>query len=104
MPRTARKQSETDIYNVMLRGNDCHTIFFDEEDCKKYLQCLEECKKVSEFKIYAQCLMGNYLHLLIKAEKEPLELIFKRIGVRYVAWYNWKYKRSGHHSLEIQQA
>lgn len=40
--------------------------------------------------------MGNHIHLLLKEGKEPLELIFKRIGARFVFWYNWKYKRSGH--------
>ena len=40
--------------------------------------------------------MGNHIHLLIKPEKESLELIFKRIGSRYVYWYNWKYHRTGH--------
>ena len=40
--------------------------------------------------------MGNHIHLLLREEKEPLEQIFKRIGARYVYWYNWKYKRSGH--------
>ena len=32
----------------------------------------------------------------IKEGKEPLEKLMKRIGVSYVYWYNWKYKRSGH--------
>lgn len=40
--------------------------------------------------------MGNHLHLLLQEGKESLEQIFKRIGVRYVYWYNWKYKRTGH--------
>jgi hypothetical protein len=40
--------------------------------------------------------MGNHLHLLIQEKQEPLGQIFKRIGVRYVYWYNWKYKRTGH--------
>ena len=40
--------------------------------------------------------MGNHIHLLIKPEKEPLEQVFKRIGGRYVYWYNVKYQRVGH--------
>ena len=40
--------------------------------------------------------MENHLHLIIKVGKEPLEIIFKRICVRYVYWYNVKYRRVGH--------
>ena len=40
--------------------------------------------------------MGNHVHILIKEGKEPLESIFKRIGNRYVYWYNTKYQRIGH--------
>ena len=34
--------------------------------------------------------------MLIKPEKEPLEQIFKRIGGRFIYWYNSKYQRTGH--------
>lgn len=40
--------------------------------------------------------MGNHVHLLIKPTEEDLALIFKRIGGRYVYWYNAKYQRVGH--------
>jgi hypothetical protein len=40
--------------------------------------------------------MGNHVHLLIRICGEPLETVFKRIGGKYVYWYNVKYKRVGH--------
>lgn len=96
MPRQARKKSESGIYHVMLRGINKQQIFEDEEDCEKFLWVLKDTKAVSEYKLFAYCFMGNHIHLLIKPEKEELEQIFKRIGSRYVYWYNWKYKRAGH--------
>ena len=96
MPRQARKKSESGIYHVMLRGINQQQIFEDEEDYEKFLQILRECKAVSGFKLFAYCLMGNHIHLLIKPEQEPLEQVFKRIGGRYVYWYNIKYQRVGH--------
>lgn len=96
MPRNARKQSESGIFHIMLRGIDRQVIFQDDEDCEKYLQSLSDCQKVSGFTLYAYCLMGNHVHLLIQEGQEPLSQIFKRLGVRYVYWYNWKYKRTGH--------
>jgi len=96
MPRKARKKSSTGIYHVMLRGINRQLIFEDDEDNEKFLQTISDCKALSEFELYGYCLMGNHVHLLIKEGKESLDLIFKRIGARYVFWYNWKYKRSGH--------
>ena len=40
--------------------------------------------------------MGNHLHLLTEECDEQLSLLMKRIGSRYVFWFNWKYGRSGH--------
>ena len=69
MPRQARKKSESGIYHVMLRGINQQQIFEDSEDCDKFIQILQECKAVSGFKLFAYCLMGNHIHLLIKPEK-----------------------------------
>jgi REP element-mobilizing transposase RayT len=96
MPRTARRKSSTGIYHIILRGINRQRIFEDDEDNEKYLQTLAECKKISLFQLYGYCLMGNHVHLLIKEGKEGIEQIFRRVGARYVYWYNWKYKRSGH--------
>jgi putative transposase len=96
MPRRARKLSLTGIYHVMLRGINQQKIMEDKEDKEKLLTILKECKLISGYKLYAYCLMGNHLHLIIKVEEEPLDKIFKRICGRYVYWYNAKYRRVGH--------
>ena len=96
MPRVARKQSESGIYHVMLRGINRQQIFEDSEDYNKFLQILKECKAISEFDLFAYCLMGNHIHLMIKPNEESLEQIFKRIAGRFVYWYNLKYQRCGH--------
>ena len=81
---------------VMLRGINKQTIFEDDEDYEKFEQVLKDCKQISGYQLFAYCLMGNHLHLLLKEEKEDLDVIFKRIGSRYVYWYNNKYQRTGH--------
>lgn len=96
MPRKPRRQSVSGIYHIILRGINKQSIFSDEEDNQKFLQVLSECKQISGFKLYAYCLMGNHVHLLMKEEQEPIRLIFKRIGTRYVFWFNSKYNRVGH--------
>ncbi|MBE6931933.1 MAG: transposase [Ruminococcaceae bacterium] len=96
MPRKARVKSESGIYHVMLRGINQQQIFEDSEDYDKFLQTLKECKEICGYKLYAYCLMGNHIHLLMREGHEPLEQVFKRICGRFVYWYNTKYQRAGH--------
>ena len=96
MPRTARKKGESGIYHVVLRGINQQLIFEDDEDNEMFLDVIEACKRVSGFELYAYCLMSNHVHLLIRILAEDLDQIFKRIGARYVFWFNWKYRRVGH--------
>jgi len=96
MPRSVRVKGDSGIYHVVLRGINQQTIFEDDEDNEKFLGVLTACKKASGFELYAYCLMGNHVHLLIRTISEGLDTIFKRIGAKYVFWYNWKYQRVGH--------
>ena len=80
----------------MLRGINRQQIFENAEDKGKFLNIVRDCKAKSQFKLYAYCLMGNHVHLLLQVEGEPLEQVIKRIGSKYVYWYNTKYQRIGH--------
>ena len=80
----------------MIRGINQQQIFEDDEDYEELIKILEICKEAGGFELFAYCLMGNHIHLLMKTHTEDLGHIFKRIGARYVYWYNWKYRRIGH--------
>ncbi len=80
----------------MLRGADRRIMFSDTEDCERFLDTMRRVKSDSDFKLFSYCLMGNHVHLLIKEETIPLEVVFKRIGSSYVYYYNWKYQLHGH--------
>jgi putative transposase len=96
MPRVARIKSKSKIYHIMIRGINQQNIFTDDEDDEKFLAIFDTyCKKMA-CEIYAYCLMGNHIHLLIREGKETLSNTMKRIGVSYVYWYNWQYSRKGH--------
>lgn len=95
MPRVARKKSKTGIYHIIHRGNNRQMIFKDDEDRSKFLYKLIDYKEICEYEIYAYCLMGNHMHLVLKEGLEPLEQIMRRIGASYVHWYNSKYERIG---------
>ncbi|SFD86608.1 REP element-mobilizing transposase RayT [Lentibacillus persicus] len=95
MPRGPRLKSPSGVYHVMMRGVNKQAIFEDDSDRYKLLETLKRYKPVSEFKLYAYCLMNNHIHLLIREEKEPLAKAIQRISSSYVHWYNAKYDRVG---------
>ena len=96
MARAARKKSDVGIYHVMLRGADQRVLFIDDEDCNRFLETLRRVKEGADFRLYACCLMGNHVHILMREGKVPLEQVFKRIGISYLYYYNWKYQLHGH--------
>ena len=96
VPRVARTKSNLNMYHVMLRGINRQDIFEDDEDRRYFMESVRICKEIAQFRLHAFCLMANHVHFLIEAAGEPLEIIFKRIGSRYVGWYNRKYQRVGH--------
>lgn len=95
MPRTAREKSKTGIYHIMLRGIDRRYIFLDDSDREKFLYYLFRAKEISEFELYAYCLMGNHVHLLMRENGELGDNV-KRIAVGYVQWFNNRHGRTGH--------
>ena len=96
MPRMSRQKSKTGIYHIILRGINKQVIFADNEDRQRFIDILKKYKEISQYEIYAYCIMSNHVHLLIKEGSEPLFKTMKRIGVSYVYWYNRKHERSGH--------
>lgn len=96
MSRKPRKRSKSGVYHIIMRGINRQSIFEDSEDCTKFIQTLQRYKEVSEFELYAYCLMSNHLHMLLKEGKDEVGQIMRRICGSYVLWYNQKYDRVGH--------
>ncbi|MGI5879834.1 MAG: transposase [Syntrophomonadaceae bacterium] len=96
MPRTARKKSETGIYNIIIRGINRQNIFEDDEDRIRFLETLDRYKEETGCELYAYCLMSNHVHLLVKENDDGLSSFMKRVNGSYAYWYNWKYDHVGH--------
>jgi len=94
--RYPREYSETGIYHVMLRGNERKDIFIDHFDKEKFLFKLFDVKKNNAFTLYAYCIMGNHVHLIIKEENGKISSIMKKIAIRYAQYFNNRYNRVGH--------
>ena len=65
MPRTARKQAESNIYHIMQRGLDQQQLFYDDEDRLAFLERLARVKRDGGFELLCYCLMSNHVHLLV---------------------------------------
>lgn len=96
MARTARDISESGIYHIMLRGINRQIIFEDDRDIERLIDTVKRYKSVSNYKLYAYCIMNNHTHFLIKETEEPISVSIKRISSSYVFWYNKRYERCGH--------
>ena len=96
MPRRARRVGGSGIHHVMLRGVNRDPIFLDDEDRVRFLVALDTARELSGCRVLAYCLMDNHVHLVLRTGAEPLGVVVKRVGVRYVSWFNRKYERVGH--------
>lgn len=96
MARQARLASESGIHHVMVRGINRQSIFFDDEDRERFLQCMAAVRAASGCSILAYCLMSNHVHLVLRVGREDVGQTMKRLGVRYVSWFNRKHGRVGH--------
>jgi REP element-mobilizing transposase RayT len=80
----------------MLCGIDQTQLFFDDRDRVEFLERLERLKVECGFGVFAYCLMGNHVHLLIAEEKGELSQIIKRLALSYTHYFNARYDRSGY--------
>ena len=96
MSRKPRELSENGIYHLIARGNDKAMIFIEESDCMYFLKCLQEIAMHEDVNVHCYCLMGNHFHLLVKMNNQDSPARFmKRIGIKYVYYFNHKYNRIG---------
>ena len=96
MARKNRKWFPGAIYHIMARGTYRQNIFKDDEDFKVFLLLMQDAKTKYGFKLHAYCLMTNHYHLLLETEQTEIWKIMKRINQIYAAYYNEKYRLTGH--------
>lgn len=95
MPRKPRKFGKSKTYHIILKGIDNQEIFYDNQDRQVFLKHLLTTKKEYIYNLYAYCLMDNHVHMVIKSENEILSKAMQSLMVRYVQYFNKKYKRIG---------
>ena len=95
MTRIPRIYANSKTYHIIFKGIDNQNIFYDDQDRKIFLKYLSITKKEFAYNIYSYCLMDNHVHMVIKSEKEFLSKAMQSLMIRYVHYFNKKYKRIG---------
>jgi len=96
MPRSARQESSTGLYHIVMRGNNRDWIFKNPKDKRALLDMLFKQEKEMRLQLLAWCIMDNHVHIVLKAELEDLMIAMKKINVSYAMRYNLKNNRVGH--------
>lgn len=97
MPRTARLIEDNSYYHVLTRGNDRKRIFRYPQDCLSFLKIASETLEKHPVLIYHYCLMGNHMHLLVKAIKAPdVSKFFQILFQRYAHHFRKRYNNTGY--------
>ena len=94
MSRQARTVSTTSVYHAILRGVNKQQVFEDVDDYIHFRSILRRQVKQEKDEfgnirpahchIYAYCLMGNHVHLLLKEGDESIGDTMKRLVPSHV--------------------
>jgi putative transposase len=95
--RKPRLEYPGSLYHVIARGNQRQKVFLEDGDFVRYLKLLGDPLEGRGFLLYAYCLMGNHVHLLIEQTTEyPLSRFMQRLQSAYTSFFNHKYDKIGH--------
>jgi len=96
MGRPNRIQFSGACYHVMLQGNNRQDIFLSGQDRRYFLTLLKAYKDRYDLKIYAYCLMANYVHLLIETGLPNLSKVMQGFNTAYTKYFNQHHDTVGH--------
>lgn len=96
MARRPRNSCASEIYHVIMRGNNRKDIFSSERDYNRFCLLMQEGVTRFDHRIYAFCLMRNHVHLAIRQGNVPISKICQNIAFRYSRYYNDRHKLIGH--------
>ena len=96
MARRRRLDAPGLISHVTARGVDGCAIFRSPTDRRGYLALLEDAVERFDWLVYAYCLMGNHVHLLLETTWPTLSRGLQRLNGIHAQRFNRRHGRSGH--------
>jgi len=96
MPRLPRYSLPGVPQHVIQRGHNRQPIFFQEDDYRFYLTCLQETTARHATAVHAYVLMTNHVHVLMTPHQlNSIAKVMQALGRRYVPYINATYQRTG---------
>ncbi len=97
MSRIARIVLKEIPYHITERGNARQRVFFDEWDCRLYLDLLRHYAASAGLRLWAYCLMPNHVHLVAVPERPAsMASALGRTHADYARHFNLKHRSCGH--------
>jgi putative transposase len=97
MARLARVIAVGVPHHVTQRGNARRSILTTDGDRQVYLELLGEKSAQHQLSVLGYCLMSNHVHLVVIPQRsDALAQALKQAHGRYAAYWNVRYKSSGH--------
>lgn len=83
--------------HLVQRGNNRGTCFHYRGDALRYLDFLDEARRVWQVDVHAYVLMTNHIHLLATPLDDPhgISQMMKSLGQRYAQYFNKRHQRTG---------
>lgn len=96
LARKIRLFLENTPLHILLQGNNQENIFNDQDDYLYGLEILKDLAKNLPIQLHAYILMPTHIHLLCTPfEKNAMSRFMQGFGIKYVAYFNKKYHRTG---------
>lgn len=96
MARTARVESSTGYYHVIMRGNNKIPIFKTDKNKTILIEMLKQQEQDGKIELLAWCMMDNHVHIVLKAELSNMSSAFRSINIKYAMRYNQTESSIGH--------
>ena len=96
MARKHRQEEAGRYWHVVARGIARRKLFADDADCQVYLVMLRGVLAVYGWRIYAYCLMGNHIHLIVQTPLPNLAAGMQHLHGHYATYFNRRHDLSGH--------
>ena len=96
MPHRSRVWPSTNLHLVTTRGNGRCRLFLDVADREHFLDLLDDVVDRYRWELFAWCLLGNHLHLVVRAAPPDLHRGVQRLKSLYAMRFHRRHQTSGH--------
>jgi putative transposase len=92
----ARTWPDTNLHLITTTGNGRCLLFGDTADRELFLDLLDETVARFAWELFAWCLLGNHLHLVVRADPDQLWKGMQRLKSVYAIRFHSRHHTSGH--------